>query len=271
MALILKKGKYLTRGETYLLGGNLLLTRTVFPHGRELPSHYHQDAYLATVTKGGYLETGEGFTDEVSPGDAIFHPAGEIHADLIGKQGAVVMNFELSEAFWQEKGIADLKPEARLVVRDPRFLDLARRISDEMDSPTRQSVIGMEGLALEIIDIFLKLAMRPKGPSDVLKEADAFIRENFRTPLTTEVIADEFRVSADALARKFRRHFGETITDRIIRLRINEAVRLLDQGYKTLAEIAVMSGFFDQSHFTKAFKRRRGISPGQHRKQTKKI
>jgi AraC-like DNA-binding protein len=270
VALVLEKGKYLTRGEAYLLGGSLLLTRTTFGAGEVLPAHSHQEGYLATVVKGEYLEEGPDFSDEVMPGTAIFHPARETHSDIIGSHGAVVMNLELPEAFWEEKGISELKPEGRRVKSDPRFLELARKISTEMDNPKRQSTIGMEAHALEIIDIFLKLAHQPQAGADVLKQADAFIQENYQSPLTTEDIANRLKVPTDSLARKFRLHFGETITDRIIRLRLNEAIRLLERGSMTLAEIAVAAGFFDQSHFAKALKKRHGLSPGQYRRTIKK-
>ena len=50
-------------------------------------------------------------------------------------------------------------------------------------------------------------------------------------------------------------------------IRINAAIRLLTSTNKLLAEIAHDCGFYDQSHFTRAFIRERGVTPGAYRRQ----
>ena len=49
--------------------------------------------------------------------------------------------------------------------------------------------------------------------------------------------------------------------------RLNAARKLLTTTEKSVADIAVEVGFFDQSHFIKAFKRERGTTPGRYRRQ----
>ena len=49
-------------------------------------------------------------------------------------------------------------------------------------------------------------------------------------------------------------------------MRVNAARSLLENTDKLLSEIATETGFFDQSHLTRVFKKERGITPGQYRR-----
>lgn len=270
MALILNKGKYFTKGKTFLLGDDLLLTGTVYPSNKEIPTHLHQDSYLAVVVEGDYRETGQGFDDAVLPGTSIFHPGKEVHKNYMGASGATLLNLEMPDSFWQKKGLAEMKPDQRIIGRDPRYLEYSTKILEELANSKRVGLLATEGLCLQIIDLFLKLNNQPERGSEILEGVDKYIHENFSQALTIEQISKTFDVSPEWLPRKFRLHFGENIGDRILRLRINEAIQLLNNTSKTLAEIAIKVGFFDQSHFTKTFKKKRGISPGQYRRLMKK-
>ena len=67
------------------------------------------------------------------------------------------------------------------------------------------------------------------------------------------------------VSRVFRRCYGETLGDYIRRLRIKEARRRLEYGSDSIAQIAVDVGYHDESHFSKAFKKVVGTTPGLYR------
>jgi AraC family transcriptional regulator len=67
------------------------------------------------------------------------------------------------------------------------------------------------------------------------------------------------------LAREFRRFYHCTIGDYIRQLRIKFACEKLVQSDLPLSEIALASGFFDQSHFTRTFKQLTGKTPQAYR------
>lgn len=71
-------------------------------------------------------------------------------------------------------------------------------------------------------------------------------------------------VSATTLLRAFTQETGLTPYRYLESLRIDEAKRLLKQGIVP-AEVALQTGFSDQSHFTHYFRRFLGLSPGQYR------
>lgn len=82
---------------------------------------------------------------------------------------------------------------------------------------------------------------------------------------TAAELAKSARVDPGELARAFRAHYGEGLGDYARRLRLEWAAVQLARTDTALARLAAEAGFADQSHFTRAFKRRYGLAPGQYR------
>jgi len=68
------------------------------------------------------------------------------------------------------------------------------------------------------------------------------------------------------LARAFRSHYGRSINRYLLGLRLEFARELLAGAELSLSDIAAETGFCDQGHFSKNFKRLYGVSPGEYRK-----
>jgi AraC-like DNA-binding protein len=70
------------------------------------------------------------------------------------------------------------------------------------------------------------------------------------------------------VAREFRRHEGVSVGEYARRCRLELAARTLQTTERSIASIAVASGFCDQSHFTNAFRRVFGITPAAYRRKS---
>jgi AraC family transcriptional regulator len=70
------------------------------------------------------------------------------------------------------------------------------------------------------------------------------------------------------VAREFRRHFGITVGDYARQRRLEEAAAELRLSGRSIVEIALRSGFYDQSHFTNAFRRAFRVTPAEYRRRT---
>jgi len=88
-------------------------------------------------------------------------------------------------------------------------------------------------------------------------------------------VADEIRLADLArlagvhpahLNRVFRKRHGCSVGEYIRQLRVDLAARELAASRKPIADIAAAMGFADQSHFSRVFARRAGMSPGRYRK-----
>jgi AraC-like DNA-binding protein len=95
--------------------------------------------------------------------------------------------------------------------------------------------------------------------------AEELVRATYRTATSVAEIATSVGVHPATLSRAYRRHFRCTIGERIRVLRVDYAARLLLQTDQTLSEVALQAGFYDQSHFTTAFRRHLGITPAAYR------
>jgi AraC family transcriptional regulator len=81
-------------------------------------------------------------------------------------------------------------------------------------------------------------------------------------PLTIDLLAREAGLSPAHFARAFKESVGRAPHQHLLSLRLDRARRLLDAPDAALSEVALRTGFADQAHFTRFFKRRFGVTPG---------
>ena len=74
-------------------------------------------------------------------------------------------------------------------------------------------------------------------------------------------------MSLSCFKRLFTVTFSMSPGRYVLTVRINAARHLLENTDKLVSDIASECGFFDQSHFSKAFTRIRGVTPGTYRRQ----
>jgi YesN/AraC family two-component response regulator len=85
--------------------------------------------------------------------------------------------------------------------------------------------------------------------------------------LTLTGLSEALQVHPAYLSREFSKYFDNlSFGDYIRKLRIDKAIQLLDTSTHSLTEIAYLTGFSDQSHFTRIFKKHMGKSPSAYKK-----
>ena len=96
-------------------------------------------------------------------------------------------------------------------------------------------------------------------------KAASFIRDNLGEHLLLSDVAAHVNVSERHLQRLFRNHIGMSIQQFIIRSRVHAAAHELTHTNRTIADIALMFGFSDQSAFTNSFRKLFGMPPRKYR------
>jgi AraC-like DNA-binding protein len=97
-----------------------------------------------------------------------------------------------------------------------------------------------------------------------VRAAREILHESLLEPPSLEALADSVGVGAFRLLRAFRAATGLPPHAYLNQVRVREARRLLDAGLRP-AEVAARTGFADQAHFTRHFKRTVGVPPGAYR------
>jgi transcriptional regulator GlxA family with amidase domain len=101
------------------------------------------------------------------------------------------------------------------------------------------------------------------GLSPAIERVLRHMEANFTEPLSLAELARLARLSTYRFAAVFRREVGVPPHQYLCRLRIAHAQGLLRQGSSPV-DAAMESGFFDQSHLSRHFKRLCGTTPGRY-------
>ena len=99
----------------------------------------------------------------------------------------------------------------------------------------------------------------------VAEMAKKYIYDNYRTKFGIKEICQSIGCSKSTLITAFKRDVGMTVNDYITEVRLGEAIRMLLAGGQTIGEIALATGFSDQSYFSKVFSAKHGMSPSEYR------
>lgn len=100
-----------------------------------------------------------------------------------------------------------------------------------------------------------------------LQKAIEYIDSHFVDEITAQKLADLSGMSVPHFNRLFRKILRLSPMEYVLSLRVQEAQRLLSTTRKSMSEVSASVGFYDQSHFTKRFKKITGITPLQWRKE----
>jgi AraC-like DNA-binding protein len=99
-----------------------------------------------------------------------------------------------------------------------------------------------------------------------LAPAVRHLEQRFREPVPLSELVESCGLSATQIHRLFQRLLRMSPTEYLLALRLQEAKRLLVTSEEPVSTIALGTGFFDQSHFTKRFRKVTGMTPTQFRK-----
>ena len=119
----------------------------------------------------------------------------------------------------------------------------------------------------EIVETFSESMFNyiPSRNSEIIKKAMLYISDHFNTPLTLEEVAAHVHLHPSYFSTLFKNSTGSAFKEYLNMVRIEESKRLLANTDFSIIDIAVATGFEDQSYFSKVFKKYTGLTPKQYR------
>jgi AraC family transcriptional regulator len=230
---------------------------------RQLPNHSHELPFFGLLLDGQYGERYGRQHKQFRPFSIMFRPAGVPHQDEIGPAGLRFFHFEL-RAGWKNR-IAECSGNLDLAYEDTRggrLIWLALKLMRETIGCAQPDALCVESLLAEAVALAARLPLEEKlhPPKWLSRVLDKLHIEHCRL-LTLDELSREAQVHPVHLSRVFRRFQGEGIGEYVHRLRARTACTRLLNPELPLAEISLETGFSDQSHFTRAFRKITGMTP----------
>ena len=127
-----------------------------------------------------------------------------------------------------------------------------------------------EHLLIDVFEKFLKQKSAKKPPAWV-KELKEIMQDQVDTSISLKQLSKDLDINPAYLSREFSKYFDNLSFGEYIRkLRIEKAMEYLNNSSYSLTKIAYLTGFSDQSHFTRIFKKFTGQNPSVYRKKLQK-
>src|SRR5882724_11992762 len=127
-----------------------------------------------------------------------------------------------------------------------------------------------ENLLLNVFNAYLK--NKPGAKKKIpawAQELKEIIQDHIDTSLSLKEISKGLEISPSYLSREFSKYFEDLSFGEYIRKqRIDKAKELMQSSNYSLTEIAYLTGFSDQSHFTRIFKKNTGQNPSAFKKSS---
>lgn len=119
-----------------------------------------------------------------------------------------------------------------------------------------------ENLLVEVLNKFIRQKSSRKKTPAWVKELKEIIQDQVDTNLSLTEVSKHLSINPSYLSREFSKYFDDLSFGEYIRKqRIEKAIQLIGEHRYSLTEIAYLTGFSDQSHFTRIFKQHTGKSP----------
>ena len=249
-------------GEAFYSCSGISLSQVLYRAPRSCRPHCHGRAFFALLLRGGYREKCGTREFAYEPHTLGFHPSGLIHADETHAQTRFFL-VELGDP-WVRR-LREYAPSHALIpgTCGGEAASLAMRLYAEFRRAPACSPLLVEGIVLEMLaNLARAKEVREKHKPRWLQTVIDLLHSEFSHNWTLEEIACRVDVHPAHLSRVFRRTYGENVGHYLNRIRIRFASQKLSTSDAPLSNLALAAGFYDQSHFTRVFKRLTGTTPG---------
>lgn len=240
-------------------------------------AHMHSGAVLWLNRSGGERFSVRGGSEVLQPGCLSLIEAGVVHANQpCGSGPRDLRSLYLDDSFFVDMArrfeLPSLRtPQCTRVFADARLWGETAALHQAIMNNAEPLVVEQQALQtfarlLVHCRVLPDLAQDAKRNRPGLQRMIDFIRERHRDKVTLEDLAGVGRCSEMHVLRQFKVGMGMTPHRYLTQVRLEQARRLIGAGLP-LADAALQAGFADQSHLTRNFRRRYGVTPATYRKQ----
>lgn len=219
-----------------------------------MPHHRHGLPFVTIVLDGAYVEVQDAVPEVCRRGAIVVHEAGEEHADRFAADTRC-LNVELPRT------AGSAYPHGTVGLDRPVLRDAVKSVVRSFYNHTDELSSAARNLHAALLEPASQPACR--RPHWLRRAIDEF---PWAHPVPFREAAAIAGVHEAHFSRAFRRYVGMTANEYRAHARVRLASRLLLTTTSSLAGIALSAGFSDQSHLTRVFSQRLGLSPAGYRR-----
>ncbi len=254
-------GRALRQQDTPAFG----FAELVAPRGLVLGPHAHDCGQISLVFEGEYVETLRGRREQLAPGSVVFRPPGEVHSNRFSEEVRHVIVAFHHEGAWWERLWGEAGPvHLRSVLLEGVCAEIHREL--RRDDPA--CCTALEGLVMVLVARASRLLSSSPAAREPrwLSEAVVRIEHSYAGRIELSMLARSLGVHRATLASAMRRYRGISVRELVTSLRLRDAIQRLSESDEPLSEIALATGFCDQAHLGRIFRRRLGQTPAAFRR-----
>jgi AraC-like DNA-binding protein len=240
---------------------------------QDYPAHWHDELHLSMVTAGNGFLGHRGGSLEGPPGSLTIVAPGEVHSNWSDHpEGCDFRSMYLGTVLIERVSYELLGKRAALEQVQTRKLHrdkLARQyLKSHQVLERSDSQLERESAVVSLVAAILLQQVSSRSHSvgeepEAVRRIRDYIIEHFDSGIALERLAALTNLTPYYLNRAFRRHVGIPPHEFQIQVRISRAKTLLRKRVP-IADVALSTGFADQSHFGRHFRRVVGMTPATY-------
>jgi len=218
---------------------------------------------------------GRSYSKTIAPGQVSIIPANLPFSSRGHNEGGCV-TVSLQQKFFscaaaELGGLESIEPAVIHGVDDPLIRELVLGLRDEAQRPRSENGLYAQTLAStlagHVVHRYSSKAPLRQAPAagglarPLLRRAIEYVHEHLGAEVSLAQLAEVCQLSPFHFARLFKQSTGFSPHEYLTRCRVDRARQLLMRGARSITEVAIDVGFCDQSHLTRHFRRRLGLTP----------
>lgn len=236
--------------------------------------HWHETFSVGIITGGRSSYVNGASTEVVEKGALVVMNPGDVHAcnPMEGKAWSYLM-FYFDRAWFGRvqadlRGEADqaFRPYARAAMHAPHLAKAGEQLFAIL-TDVKTDRFQREVTLIDFVSLLdRELAPGAMGSADSspkIECAAKYIDAHFAEALRLEDVCAAANLSSSYLIRTFKKRFGVAPHEYQTNRRIQHAKARLKEGL-SISQVALETGFADQAHFQRTFKRLTAATPGQY-------
>lgn len=236
--------------------------------------HWHEYLEIIYLVHGEFTLKADKKVFRVTDGDIVVFNPFEVHESIeLSKQNEYYVFIIPPEwvGVWQDSDGYQFEN----VIRGNRdCLHAIRKAASCVDEPAGEMAFMMHSEIFALLYHAAKHFAKPTEKAVEFTEKKKHMVEDIKNrisycyaePITIELLANAFFVSASHLQHTFKEQTGYSIMDYINKTRIENSKKLLSETQLHISVIAEKVGIFDYNYFSRVFKKYVGVSPTEYRK-----